>query len=74
VFDTAIGNIALPTARHALSSFDANFTLFGGVFVPFISMPDNEGVFEDNDVFASDSKTVLNDFAEFSPLLKDLRV
>jgi hypothetical protein len=72
VFDTTIVNIAFPTAQHALSFSDAGVTLCGDVSVPFITMPDNEGVFEGNDNLATASKTMLGDIANFSPLLKSL--
>jgi hypothetical protein len=66
-------NIALLTALHALSSSDADVTFSGEVGVPFISMPVNEGVFEGNDILVTASKTIANDIAKFSSLLKALR-
>ena len=68
-----IVDMALPSAQHALSFSDADVTLCGDVFVPFITMPVNEGVVEDNDILATASKTVLNDSAKFSPLPSALR-
>lgn len=48
-------------------------TLCGDVSVPLITLPVKDGVFEGNDILVNTSKTVLDEIAKLSPLLKTLR-
>jgi hypothetical protein len=48
-------------------------TLCGDVSVPLLGTPVKDGVFEGNEILVNSSKTMLDEIAKFSPLLKTLR-